>query len=287
MCGQCKRGHYLPALSLYAATRPELFNIDICFCCSTSLPHLYDGICISNYTFHCSYLAPPWKRVPKPAGLRVVVCPALRQTLQLLRRQMISSILFSQHGVLFVFASGKSRSPTMLGITDDNLSSVSFGLFLSLMDTTIVATALYTIGVDLKSLGSINWVALAYTLSYLGCAVIFSRIADIFGRRNAYIAAFLIFFAFSLGCGFSTSLTELIACRTLQGVGGSGLYSLTFVILPEISPPKMIQAIGAIAGVVVAMAGVLGPVLGGLITHYTTWKWIFWIKQVILLAIKC
>jgi len=175
----------------------------------------------------------------------------------------------------------------MLGITDDNLSSVSFGLFLSLMDTTIVATALYTIGVDLKSLGSINWVALAYTLSYLGCAVIFSRIADIFGRRNAYIAAFLIFFAFSLGCGFSTSLTELIACRTLQGVGGSGLYSLTFVILPEISPPKMIQAIGAIAGVVVAMAGVLGPVLGGLITHYTTWKWIFWIKQVILLAIKC
>ncbi|PMD64418.1 MFS multidrug transporter-like protein [Hyaloscypha bicolor E] len=156
--------------------------------------------------------------------------------------------------------------------------SVSFGLFLSLMDTTIVATALYTIGADLKSLGSINWVALAYTLSYLGCAVIFVRIADIYGRRNAYIAAFLIFFAFSFGCGFSTSLTQLIACRTLQGVGGSGLYSLTFVILPEISPPGMMQAIGAIAGAVVAMAGVLGPVLGGVITHHTSWKWIFWIN---------
>jgi MFS family permease len=137
---------------------------------------------------------------------------------------------------------------------------------------------LYTIGVDLKSLNSINWVALAYTLSYLGCAVAFSRIADIYGRRNAYIAAFLIFFAFSLGCGFSTSLTQLIACRALQGVGGSGLYSLTFVILPEISPPKFAQSFGAIAGAVVAVAGVLGPVLGGVITHYTTWKWIFWIK---------
>lgn len=159
-----------------------------------------------------------------------------------------------------------------------NSLSVSFGLFLSLMDTTIVATALYTIGVDLKSLGSINWVALAYTLSYLGCAVIFSRLADIYGRRNAYIGAFLIFFVFSLGCGFSTSLTTLIVCRTLQGVGGSGLYSLTFVILPEISPPQYVQSIGALAGAVVAMAGVLGPVLGGLITHYTTWKWIFWIK---------
>jgi MFS family permease len=186
-----------------------------------------------------------------------------------------------------VFVSGESISSGLLDGSDRTTSSVSFGLFLSLLDTTIVATALYTIGVDLKSLGSINWVALAYTLSYLGCGVIFSRIADIFGRRNAYIAAFLIFFAFSLGCGFSTSLTQLIACRTLQGVGGSGLYSLTFVILPEISPPKLIQAIGAMAGAVVAMAGVLGPVLGGLITHYTTWKWIFWIKQVILEASPC
>ena len=146
------------------------------------------------------------------------------------------------------------------------------------MDTTIVATALYTIGVDLHSLESINWIALAYALSYLGCAVIFARLADIFGRRDAYIAAFVIFFAFSLACGFTQSLNQLIACRTLQGLGGSGLYSLTFVILMEISPPKLQQSIGAIAGAVVAMAGVLGPVLGGIITHYTTWRWIFWIK---------
>jgi len=146
------------------------------------------------------------------------------------------------------------------------------------MDTTIVATALYTIGADLKSLASINWVALAYTLSYLGCAILFARISDVVGRKNAYIAAFLIFFAFSLGCGFSQTLNQLIACRALQGIGGSGLYALTFVIIPEVSPPKVAQATGAIAGAVVAIAGVLGPVLGGLITSYTTWRWIFWIK---------
>jgi len=119
------------------------------------------------------------------------------------------------------------------------LSSLFFGLFLSLLDTTILATALYTIGVDLKSLRSVTWVALAYTLSYLGCTVVFARCADIVGRRNAYIAAFLIFFAFSLGCGFSQTLNQLIACRVLQGIGGAGLYSLTFVILPEIYPPKI------------------------------------------------
>jgi MFS family permease len=127
-------------------------------------------------------------------------------------------------------------------------------------------------------LSSVTWVALAYTLSYLGCAVIFARIADIVGRRNAYIAAFIIFFGFSLGCGFSHSLNQLIACRALQGVGGSGLYALTFVILPEISSVKFSQWIAGLAGAVVAMAGVLGPVLGGTITHYTTWRWVFWIK---------
>lgn len=131
---------------------------------------------------------------------------------------------------------------------------------------------------DLNTLQSINWIALAYTLSYLSCAVLFARLGDIVGRRNAFIAAFSIFFAFSIGCGFSQTINQLIACRTLQGVGGSGLYSLTFVILLEICPPKLAQAIGAIAGAVVAMAGVLGPVLGGLFTRYTTWRWIFWIK---------
>jgi MFS family permease len=146
------------------------------------------------------------------------------------------------------------------------------------LDTSIVATALFTIGEDFNALTSVNWVALAYTLSYLGCSVLFARIADIVGRRNAYIAAFVIFFAFSLGCGFAQSLNQLIACRALQGIGGSGLYSLTMVILPEISPPGMTKWIGGLAGAVVAMSGVLGPVLGGIITHYTSWRWIFWIK---------
>lgn len=98
------------------------------------------------------------------------------------------------------------------------------------------------------------------------------------GRRNAYVAAFVLFFAFSLGCGFAQTLSQLIALRVLQGIGGSGLYSLTFVIMPEISPMKMQPMTGALAGLVVAVAGVLGPVLGGLITDYTSWRWVFWIK---------
>lgn len=120
--------------------------------------------------------------------------------------------------------------------------------------------------------------ALAYTLSYIGCAVLFARIGDIAGRKNAFAVAFIIFIAFSLGCGFAKSLDQLIVFRVLQGVGGSGLYSLTMVIFPEISSPEMRKWVGSLIGAVVAMSGVLGPVIGGLITRYTSWRWIFWIK---------
>ncbi|KAF7542778.1 hypothetical protein G7Z17_g11284 [Cylindrodendrum hubeiense] len=155
---------------------------------------------------------------------------------------------------------------------------VLLGLFLSMIDTSIVATSLYTIGLEFDALETVNWVALAYTLAYLGCAVVFARISDIVGRRDAFIAAYVLFFAFSLACGFSQSLNQLIAFRVLQGVGGSGLYSLTMIMLPEMSPNNLRHHIAALVGMIVALAGVLGPVLGGLLTHYASWRWVFWIN---------
>lgn len=92
-----------------------------------------------------------------------------------------------------------------------------------MIDSSIVATSLYTIGTEFDDLERINWVALAYTLAFLGCSVFFARMTDIVGRRNAFLAAFVIFFCFSLGCGFAQNMDTLIACRVLQGIGGSGL----------------------------------------------------------------
>ncbi|KAI0482118.1 major facilitator superfamily transporter [Xylariaceae sp. FL0804] len=152
------------------------------------------------------------------------------------------------------------------------------GLFLSFLDTSIVATSLFSIGRDLGDLQTANWVALAYTLAYLGCAVLTARASDIVGRRDAFAASYVVFIAFSLGCGFARTMRQLIAFRALQGVGGSGLYSVTMIILPEIAPQRLRQAIGALVGVVIAISSVLGPVLGGLLTHYATWRWVFWIN---------
>ncbi|KZL75407.1 major facilitator superfamily transporter [Colletotrichum tofieldiae] len=152
------------------------------------------------------------------------------------------------------------------------------GLFLSMLDASIVATSLYTIGAEFDSMALINWVALAYTLTYLSCAVLVARVSDVVGRRNAFLASFIIFFAFSLGCGFAQSIEQLVACRALQGLGGSGLYSITMIIFPEVAPKHLLQYISSLVGMVIASAGVLGPVLGGILTHYASWRWIFWIN---------
>ncbi|KAM0238957.1 hypothetical protein ACHAP5_008463 [Fusarium lateritium] len=155
---------------------------------------------------------------------------------------------------------------------------VLLGLFLSMIDTSIVATSLHSIGVDFEVLEDVNWVALAYTLAYLGCAIVFARISDVVGRRDAFIAAYIIFFIFSLACGFAQTLDQLIAFRALQGIGGSGLYSLTMIMLPEISPESIKPHMGALVGLVITVSGVLGPVLGGILTHYSSWRWVFWIN---------
>lgn len=147
-----------------------------------------------------------------------------------------------------------------------------------MIDTSIVATSLYSIGTEFGNVADANWVALAYTLAYMGCAIVFSRISDIVGRRDAFVAAYVLFVAFSLACGWSKNMRQLVAFRALQGMGGSGLYSLTMIMLPEMSPVHLRQHIGAMVGFVVAMAGVLGPVLGGLLTSYTCWRWVFWVN---------
>jgi MFS family permease len=158
------------------------------------------------------------------------------------------------------------------------VSSLCIGLFLSFLDTSIVATVLYTVGKEFGSETTVTWIATAYTLSYLACCVVFASIGDIIGRQKAYLCAFLIFTSCSLGCGFAHTLGQLIALRALQGIGGSGLYTLTLVIFPQVCPTHMTQHIAGIIGMVLAVSGVLGPVLGGLISDRSTWRWVFWMK---------
>lgn len=94
------------------------------------------------------------------------------------------------------------------------------------------------LGVEFESFQTSLWVVLGYTLTYLGFAVLASRLADVYGRRVVVLIGALIFTAFSFGSGFSQSMNQLIAFRTLQGVGGSIMYSFTIICFPELSPSQ-------------------------------------------------
>ncbi|KAH6677569.1 major facilitator superfamily domain-containing protein [Halenospora varia] len=158
------------------------------------------------------------------------------------------------------------------------IGSLCMGLFLTLMDMSIMSTALYTISVEFDNYNHTIWAALAYILADIGCGVCFTRLADVYGRKMMILTSFFFFTCFSLACGLAQTVEQLIIFRTLQGIGGAGLYSLTMVICPEISPPKFLPLVVGSLGAAVAVAAVCGPVLGGVITGSTTWRWIFWLN---------
>lgn len=152
--------------------------------------------------------------------------------------------------------------------------SLLTGLFLSIMDTSIVSTVTYAIAQDINGgIGETTWILLAYTLTYLGFSVIIARLSDVLGRKYTVLACFAIFISMSIGCGCSQSLHQLILFRALQGVGGAGLYALSMVVLPEITPLKLLPLISTFIGMTVAISGVLGPILGGVIADNSSWRW--------------
>lgn len=210
-----------------------------------------------------------------------------------------------------MFAWYVSFSLVCLGVNLVKLTSwksIGMGLFLSLLDATVVATMLVDISSEFQDFKTSSWVVLAYTLTEVGMysmamqhsiqlafypysniiypltdlvagfAVAMARLSDALGRKTIACISFAIFFAASLGCAAAANLDQLIGFRAVQGVGGAGLYSMAMITYPELSPPSRIVIVTSALGVIVALAGVCGPVIGGLLTTYVGWRYVFWIK---------
>ncbi|KAK6198441.1 Type I Iterative PKS [Pestalotiopsis sp. IQ-011] len=150
-----------------------------------------------------------------------------------------------------------------------------------ILDASIVSTSLVTISVNLSDFVNSPWVALSYLLAYMGFAVLFARLSDIFGRKALLVTAWTLFTAFSLACGLAPDMKSLIAFRAFQGIGGSGLYSLAQTGLFEVGPKDKPSLLGALIGMTLAISFVLGPVLGGSITNFCSWRWIFYINLLV------
>jgi len=159
------------------------------------------------------------------------------------------------------------------------LAAVSFGLFMIMLDNTVVNVALPSIQRDLKiSLSQLEWVVSAYFLTFAALMLTGGKLADLLGRRRMFIAGLVIFTLSSLACGLAANGETLIASRTVQGVGAALMNPATLSIITATFPPRQRgMAMGIWVGVS-AMALAVGPITGGLISEYAHWSWIFFIN---------
>jgi len=159
------------------------------------------------------------------------------------------------------------------------LAAVSFGLFMIMLDNTVVNVALPSIQRDLGTdLSSLQWIVTGYALTFGALMLIGGKVADAYGRRLIFVVGIAVFITASLWCGLADSGDELIAARVLQGVGAALMNPATLSIIAATFPPHQRgTAIGIWAGVS-ALALAIGPLVGGLITEHLDWSWIFFVN---------
>ena len=159
------------------------------------------------------------------------------------------------------------------------LAAVSFGLFMIMLDNTVVNVALPAIQSDLEAdLSELQWVVTGYALTFAALMLIGGKVADAYGRRLIFVVGIAIFTTASLWCGLADSSDELIAARVLQGVGAALMNPATLSIIAATFPAHQRgTAIGIWAGVS-ALALAIGPLVGGLITQHIDWSWIFFVN---------
>src|SRR5437868_9602194 len=159
------------------------------------------------------------------------------------------------------------------------LAAVAFGLFMIMLDNTIVNVALPSIERDLHmSISSLEWIVAAYALTFAALLITGGKLGDLYGRRRIFVVGLAVFTLASILCGLAPNAGFLIGMRAFQGVGAALMNPASLSIITATFPPKERgQAIGIWAGVS-ALALAIGPLVGGLIVDNINWHWIFYVN---------
>ena len=164
------------------------------------------------------------------------------------------------------------------------LSCTSLGMLLVATNSGTLIIALPDLELALgTSLLELVWVILAYMISSTVLVLTAGRLSDLFGRKTAFVAAFLIFAAASFGAGFAANGTQLILWRIVQGIGGAFIFANGPALVTDAFPSEQLGLAMGTNTMMAAVGLVIGPVLGGALVAIS-WEWVFWFNVPLALA---
>ena len=158
------------------------------------------------------------------------------------------------------------------------LPGLLMAMLLAMLDQLVVGTALPRIVGDLGGVSHLSWVVTAYVLASTITTPFYGKLGDMYGRKKFFIAAIIIFLAGSALSGLSQSMAQLITFRGIQGLGAGGLMVGAMATIGDIVPPRQRGKYMSYFMVVMMLATVAGPLVGGWITTAFSWRWIFYIN---------
>src|ERR671920_575274 len=163
-------------------------------------------------------------------------------------------------------------------------AGVMTGMFIAALEATVVGTAMPTVIASLGGLNHYSWVFSAYLITSTVTVPVWGKLSDLYGRRLFYQLGIAIFLLGSILSGLSTSMTQLIAFRSIQGLGAGALVPLGMTIIGDIYTLEERARMQALFSGVWGLASVIGPVIGGFITDQLSWRWVFYINLPVGLA---
>ncbi|KAJ5111331.1 Efflux pump dotC [Penicillium argentinense] len=157
--------------------------------------------------------------------------------------------------------------------------ALCMALFLAALDMTIISVALVKIAANFgASESGYSWIASSYLLANAACIPLWGKISDIWGRKPIILLANVIFLVGSLVCALAKNMAMIVAGRAVQGVGGGGIIILANISVSDLFSMRDRPMYYGLFGATWAIAGALGPIIGGAFTTSVTWRWCFWLN---------
>jgi EmrB/QacA subfamily drug resistance transporter len=157
-------------------------------------------------------------------------------------------------------------------------AAILVGMFLAALEATAVAAAVPTAVGELGGVSRYSWVFSAYLLTSTTTVPLFGKLTDLYGRKRTYQAAVALFLLGSALCGIARSFGQLVVFRAVQGLGAGGVMPVAVTITGDIYSLEERGRIQGLFSGVWALASLLGPLLGGVITDALSWRWIFYLN---------